>query len=145
GSSRERDALIQHLDPKDLIEFGMIPEFVGRLPVIVPMQSLTKEEVVRVMKEPRNALLKQFQLHFEMDDCRLEITDDAIDAIASFVLERDTGVRALRAVMENLLLDLRYELPSRRDLKRFVVTKEFVLEKLGGKPGDVKSDKRESA
>jgi ATP-dependent Clp protease ATP-binding subunit ClpX len=145
GSSRERDALIQHLDPKDLIEFGMIPEFVGRLPVIVPMQSLTRDEVVRVMREPKNALLKQFQLHFEMDDCRLEMTDDAIDAIAEIVLQRDTGVRALRAVMESLLLDLRYELPSRRDLKRFVVTKEFVHEKLGQKYGQPKPGKRESA
>ena len=79
-----------------------------------------------------------------MDDCRLEMTDDAVDAIADIVLNRDTGVRALRAVMESLLLDLRYELPSRRDLKRFVVTKEFVLEKLGGQ-GASPPDKRESA
>ncbi|MEZ5965892.1 MAG: ATP-dependent Clp protease ATP-binding subunit ClpX [Planctomycetota bacterium] len=143
-NARERDALMQHLDPKDLIEFGMIPEFVGRLPVIVPMQSLTKEEVVRVLKEPKNALLKQFQVQFEMDDCRLEMTDDAIDAIAEIVLHRDTGVRALRAVMESLLLDLRYDLPNRRDVKRFVVTKEFVLEKLGGH-GATPPDKRESA
>ncbi len=145
GSSRERDALIRHLDPKDLIEFGMIPEFVGRLPVVVPMQSLSRDEVVRVMKEPKNALLKQFQLHFEMDDCRLEMTDDAVEAIAELVLQRDTGVRALRALMEILLLDLRYDLPSRRDLKRFVVTKEFVIERLGSRFDQSKPGKRESA
>jgi ATP-dependent Clp protease ATP-binding subunit ClpX len=144
-ASRERDALIRHLDPKDLIEFGMIPEFVGRLPIVVPMQSLTKAEVIRVMKEPKNALLKQFQVHFELDDCRLEMTDDAIEAIADIVLARDTGVRALRSVMEDLLLDMRYDLPSRRDMKRFVVTREFVEQKLGAGRHRPSPDKRESA
>ena len=144
GLHQERDALIRHLDTKDLIEFGMIPEFVGRLPILVPMQSLTKAEVIRVMKEPKNAVLKQFQLHFEMDDCRLEMTEDAIEAIAELVMDRNTGVRALRSVIEQLLLDLRYELPSRADLKRFVVTKEFVMERLG-RPATEGGSKRESA
>ncbi len=123
---RDRDALIPHIEPKDLVEFGMIPEFVGRLPVIVPMRSLTRAEIVSVMTEPKNAMVKQYQAFFEMDGCELDITDDALEELAGIAMQRETGVRALRSLFEQLLLDLRYELPTKRDLRKFVVDAAFV-------------------
>ncbi len=129
-SGTERDLLIAELDPRDLIEFGMIPEFVGRLPVLVPMKSLSRDEILRVMTEPRNALVKQYQAYFEMEGCSLEFTPDALDRLAELVMERDTGVRALRSMFETMLLELRYTIPSKRETNRFVITREFVDERL---------------
>ena len=133
--AKERDQLVARLDQRDLIEFGMIPEFVGRLPVIAPMRSLTKDEIVQVMTAPKNALVRQFQTYFELDECKLEFTEDALERLAEIVMERETGVRALRSLFEELLLELRYELPSKRDTNRFVIAKDFVDERLarGGK------------
>ncbi|MCA8955919.1 MAG: AAA family ATPase, partial [Planctomycetes bacterium] len=127
---KNRDLLIPHLDQKDLIDFGLIPEFVGRLPVIAPMLSLTKEEIIQVMTQPKNALVKQYQAYFDMDGCKLEFTDEALADIAAIVLERETGVRALRALFEELLLELRYDLPNRKDSNRFVITREIVTARL---------------
>ncbi len=127
---RERDELIPHLEPKDLIDFGMIPEFVGRLPVVAPMRSLTGEEVLAVMTQPKNALVKQYQAFFDMDGCRLEFTDEALRHIAAVVMERETGVRALRSIFEEILLDIRFQLPSQRDTNSYVITKEFIEERL---------------
>jgi ATP-dependent Clp protease ATP-binding subunit ClpX len=144
----ERDRLLPHLDQRDLIDFGMIPEFVGRLPVIAPMRSLTRDEIIRVMSEPRNALVGQYQAYFEMEDCKLEFTEDALERIADIVMKRETGVRALRSLFEEMLLDLRYELPSHRETKQFLVTKDFVEERLvaGTKQkGPKKAPKRETA
>jgi ATP-dependent Clp protease ATP-binding subunit ClpX len=128
-SQKERDQLIPFLDPKDLIDFGMIPEFVGRLPVLVPMRSLTRNEVLQVMTEPKNALVKQYKGTFEMEGCQLEFTEDALGSIADQAMERETGVRSLRAMFEDLLLDLRFDMAGRKT-ERFVITKEFVLERL---------------
>ena len=128
--SKERDRLVRRLDQRDLIEFGMIPEFVGRLPVIAPMRSLSMDEVTEVMTRPRNALVRQYQSYFSMDDCKLEFTEDALRQIAEIVTERETGVRALRSLFEELLLDLRYTLPTQRDTNSYVITKEFVEERL---------------
>ncbi len=142
--TRDRDALIANLDQKDLVDFGMIPEFVGRLPVIAPMRSLTREEIVSVMTEPKNAMVKQYQAFFEMEDCKLELTDEALDEIAAIAMSRETGVRALRSLFEQILLDLRYQLPQRKDLKQFVVTPEFVRERLlGTRDGDGKKKSEE--
>jgi len=124
-----RDELIKALAPKDLIEFGMIPEFVGRLPVIATLDTLDKAALVRILTEPRNALVRQFQMLFELNGKELELTPDALAAVAEVALQRETGVRALRAIMEDLLLDLLYELPSRRDTTRFVVDEDVVLRK----------------
>jgi ATP-dependent Clp protease ATP-binding subunit ClpX len=110
-----RDDLIQHIEPKDLIEFGMIPEFVGRLPVVATLRSLQKSDVLRVMMEPKNAIVKQYQSYFALEGCELVFTEDALEEIAEHALERETGVRALRALFEDLLLDLRFQLPGRKE------------------------------
>ena len=122
----------------------MIPEFVGRLPVIAPMRSLALDEIIEVMTRPKNALVKQYQTYFTLDDCKLEFTEEALATIADIVMERETGVRALRSLFEELLLDLRYNLPDQKDTNRYVITKEFVEEQLGDASGE-SSAKRETA
>jgi ATP-dependent Clp protease ATP-binding subunit ClpX len=129
NSARDRDQLTPYLDQKDLIDFGMIPEFVGRLPVTVSMRSLSREEVLRVMTEPKNALVRQFKGMFAMDGVQLEFTDESLGMLADQAMERETGVRSLRAMFEEVLLDVRFTLASRKG-ERFVVTKEYVLERL---------------
>jgi ATP-dependent Clp protease ATP-binding subunit ClpX len=121
-----RDEFIRHIEPRDLIDFGMIPEFVGRLPVIATLETLGKHEMVRILTEPRNALVRQYQRIFEMAGAELSFTPAALEAIADLALERTTGVRALRAIMEDLLLDLLYELPARKDTRQFEVTEKVV-------------------
>ncbi len=142
-NATERDRLIHRIDQRDLIEFGMIPEFVGRLPVLAPMRSLTRDEIVKVMTLPVNALVRQYQAFFAMEDCKLEFTEDALEHIAEIAMERETGVRALRSLFEELLLDMRYELPSKKDTNSFVITKEFVQEQIGDELGQ--DAKRETA
>jgi ATP-dependent Clp protease ATP-binding subunit ClpX len=97
---------------------------------MAPMRSLTQDEIIEVMTAPKNALVKQFQTYVEMEGCELEFTDDALVEIAAIVMQRETGVRALRSLFEELLLDLRFDLPDRKDSNRFVITKEIVLERL---------------
>jgi ATP-dependent Clp protease ATP-binding subunit ClpX len=126
GERGNRDELVRLLIQKDLIEFGMIPEFVGRLPVITTLETLDKTALVRILTEPRNALVRQFQMLFEMNGKELTFTPEAMEAIADIALERETGVRALRSILEDLLLDLLYELPSRRDQTSFVVDADVV-------------------
>ncbi|MGE3171216.1 MAG: ATP-dependent Clp protease ATP-binding subunit ClpX [Planctomycetota bacterium] len=135
SSYRDRDKLIPYLDQKDLIDFGMIPEFVGRLPVTVAMRSLTLDEILRVMSEPKNALVRQYKRMFAMDGVTLEFTDDALTALARQAMERETGVRSLRAMFEELLLDVRFTLGQRKG-ERFVVTRELVHERLGRRRRD---------
>ncbi len=129
-ASKDRDKLIPYLDQKDLIDFGLIPEFVGRLPVMAPMIALTKDQIIKVMTKPKNALVKEYQAYFEMDDSKLEFTEDALHEVASIVLERETGVRALRSLFEELLLDVRYNLPNQKETNSFVITNEIVTERL---------------
>ncbi|XP_029112327.1 caseinolytic mitochondrial matrix peptidase chaperone subunit Xa [Scleropages formosus] len=107
----EKDRLLRLVEARDLIEFGMIPEFVGRLPVVVPLHSLDEETLVRILTEPRNALVPQYQALFSMDKCELNMTPDALQAIARLALERKTGARGLRSIMEKLLLDPMFEVP----------------------------------
>jgi len=120
------DEFIRLIEPRDLIEFGMIPEFVGRLPVLTTLETLEKHDLVRILTEPRNALVRQFQRIFELGDAELQFTPDALEAIAELAIERQTGVRALRSILEDLLLDLLYELPARKDTRKFLVTEEVV-------------------
>jgi len=126
GQPGARDELVRFLTPKDLIEFGMIPEFVGRLPIIATLDTLDRSALVRILTEPRNALTRQFQMLFEMNGKELVFEPDALEVIAELALERETGVRALRAIVEDMLLDILYELPSRRDETRFVVDAAIV-------------------
>ena len=115
--------------PEDLHKFGLIPEFIGRLPMISTVSPLDREALNRILVEPRNALTKQFARLFELDGVQLDFTDEAIDAIAELALERGTGARGLRAILEELLLDVMFEVPSAEDVAQVVVTREAVLGK----------------
>ena len=121
-----RDEYVRFLIPGDLMKFGLIPEFVGRLPVIATLDTLTNHDLVRILTEPRNALVRQFQALFAMSDAQLEFTPEALEGIAQRAIERETGVRALRSILESLLLDLLYELPNRHDTKSFTVDADVV-------------------
>ncbi|MDQ2874075.1 MAG: ATP-dependent Clp protease ATP-binding subunit ClpX [Actinomycetota bacterium] len=114
--------------PEDLLKFGMIPEFVGRLPVITSVHNLDREALIRILTEPRNALVRQYRRLFELDNVDLEFTDDALEAIADQAILRGTGARGLRAILEEVLLSVMYEVPSRKDVERVVITAENVLE-----------------
>ncbi|GAA3747077.1 ATP-dependent Clp protease ATP-binding subunit ClpX [Spinactinospora alkalitolerans] len=114
--------------PEDLLKFGMIPEFVGRLPVITSVHNLDRAALIRILTEPRNALVKQYQRLFELDNVELEFTDDALDAIAEQAIIRGTGARGLRAIIEEVLLSVMYEVPSREDVAQVIITREAVLE-----------------
>jgi len=123
---RELGRVLEQVAPDDLIEFGMIPEFVGRLPIICPLGPLDKTALVRILTEPRNAVVKQYQKLFEMENAKLEFTRPALEEIATRALERDTGARALRSVVEEMMLDYMYELPEHKIGNTYVVTPEVV-------------------
>jgi ATP-dependent Clp protease ATP-binding subunit ClpX len=112
--------------PEDLLKFGLIPEFIGRLPVISSVHSLDKQALVRILVEPKNALVKQYRKFFEFDGVELEFSDDALDAVADQAILRGTGARGLRAILEEVLLDVQYDLPSRDDIRRCVITADVV-------------------
>ncbi|WP_405057163.1 ATP-dependent Clp protease ATP-binding subunit ClpX [Kribbella sp. NBC_01505] len=114
--------------PEDLLKFGLIPEFIGRLPVITTVSPLDRDALIKILSEPKNALVKQYRRLFEIDNVELEFTDDAVDAIADQALLRGTGARGLRAIMEEVLLNVMYEVPSREDVAKVVVNKAVVLE-----------------
>ena len=116
--------------PEDLLKFGLIPEFVGRLPVVGVVHNLDKDALMRILIEPKNALVKQYQKFFHFDDVDLVFGDDALDAIADEALKRGTGARGLRAILEEVLLEVMYDLPSRTDVVRCVVDKEVVLRRV---------------
>uniref|UniRef100_A0A8C1W6L4 Caseinolytic mitochondrial matrix peptidase chaperone subunit b n=1 Tax=Cyprinus carpio TaxID=7962 RepID=A0A8C1W6L4_CYPCA len=126
----EKDRLLRLVEARDLIEFGMIPEFVGRLPVVVPLHSLDEEMLVQILTEPRNAVVPQYQALFSMDKCELNVTPDALRAIARFALERKTGARGLRSIMEKLLLEPMFEVPQ-SDIIAVELTKEVIQGKCG--------------
>jgi len=114
--------------PEDLLKFGMIPEFVGRLPVITSVHNLDREALIRILTEPRNALVRQYRRLFELDGVDLEFTDDALEAVADQAILRGTGARGLRAILEEVLMSVMYEVPSRKDVEGVVITSESVLE-----------------
>ncbi len=126
--SRERRAadILQHLEPQDLVKYGLIPEFIGRIPAITVVEPLDEEMLVQILTEPKNALIKQFQKLMRMDNVQLEFKPDAIRAIAREAYRRKTGARALRGIVEELMLEVMYELPSRKDVKRCLITREMV-------------------
>ena len=118
--------IIKELQPEDLLKYGLIPEFVGRLPVLVVLQQLDADALVRIINEPKNALLKQYKKLFSMDNVELEIEDDAIVRIAEMAIERKTGARGLRSIMEDLMTDIMFEIPSRKDIRKCIITKSTV-------------------
>ena len=126
GSKVDESALLKNIQPEDLLKYGLIPEFIGRLPVLVTLEELSKDALVRIITEPKNALIKQYRKLFAMDDVELEVTDDAVQAIAEQALERKTGARGLRGIMEKIMNNIMYELPSRDDVNKCIITRETV-------------------
>lgn len=120
------DVLLRKVEPEDLIRFGLIPEFVGRLPVIANLEELDVNALIRVLKEPKNALTKQYRKLFQMDGVELEFSDDAMQLVAEKAMERKTGARGLRSILESALLDLMYELPSLQDVSKVVVNADTI-------------------
>ncbi|NYG56515.1 ATP-dependent Clp protease ATP-binding subunit ClpX [Nocardioides perillae] len=126
-AERDADDLLAQVRPEDLTKFGLIPEFIGRLPLIASVNKLDQAALVQILTEPRNALVKQYQKLFELDGVELEFTDDAITAIADSAMERGTGARGLRAIIEEVLLHVMYDVPSRGDIAKVVVTGDVVV------------------
>jgi ATP-dependent Clp protease ATP-binding subunit ClpX len=126
GNDRDISELLQEVRPEDLVKFGLIPEFIGRLPVIGAVSHLDREALIEILTEPRNALLKQYQKIPSYEDVELELTDDALDAVADLALLRGTGARGLRAILEEVLLEIMYDIPSRTDVSKVVVDADVV-------------------
>ncbi|MGB3987111.1 MAG: AAA family ATPase, partial [Bacillota bacterium] len=131
---------LRQVMPEDLLKYGLIPEFIGRLPVVVVLDALDEDALVRILTEPRNALAKQFKKMFELDGVELEITDEALKAVARKAIALNTGARGLRSIMERTMLDIMYEIPSRQDVKKVLVTEETINEK--AKPQIVFHDRK---
>jgi ATP-dependent Clp protease ATP-binding subunit ClpX len=126
NEGRDVGEVLSQCLPQDLIHYGLIPELVGRLPVVSAIHQLSRRELMRVLTEPRNALVRQFQRLFEFEGIELVFADDSLSAVADRALQRGTGARGLRSIVEDVLLELQFELPSRRDVSRCVVTKETI-------------------
>ena len=127
GKAHQDVPVIKKIEPEDLLKFGLIPEFIGRVPYLVTLEQLDKEALIRVLVEPKNALVKQYQKLFEMDHVELVFEDDALDAIAEEALKRNTGARGLRAILENVMMDIMFDIPSRDDIVRVRITKDAIL------------------
>ncbi len=128
---------------EDIRKFGMIPEFLGRLPIICTLEGLGREMLIRILKEPKNAILKQYQKLLELDEVQLEFDDGALEAIADKAMEKDTGARALRAIIEEFMLDIMYEIPKDDNIGRVTITKEYI-QNTGGPVIDIRSNSLES-
>jgi ATP-dependent Clp protease ATP-binding subunit ClpX len=115
--------ILKKIQPEDLMKYGLIPEFIGRLPVIVTLEELSKDALVRIITEPKNALLKQYKKLFSLDDVELEIETEAIERVAEKAIERKTGARGLRSILERIMTDIMYEIPSRSDVRKCIITK----------------------
>ena len=127
-SKKEKDIgeVLSQILPQDLLKFGLIPEFVGRLPIIVTLGSLDRQALVQILTEPKNALVKQYQKLFELDDTLLEFEAGALEAIADKAMARNTGARGLRAIIEETMLDVMYDIPSETNIEKCIITKETV-------------------
>ncbi len=129
-AQRDDTEVLRHVLPEDLIKFGLIPEFIGRLPVMSAVSQLFKDALIRILVEPKDALTRQYQRMFALDDVELEFTEDALEAVADQALLRGTGARGLRAILEEVLLDVMYDLPSRTDVGKCVVDRAVVLDRV---------------
>jgi ATP-dependent Clp protease ATP-binding subunit ClpX len=130
-SKQEKDIgeILKSILPEDLLKFGMIPEFVGRLPIVVTLGALDREALIRILTEPKNALVKQYRRLFEMDGVELEFEREALESIADEALKRKTGARGLRAIMEELMMSVMYEIPSRENIAKCLVNYDTVVNK----------------
>lgn len=128
-NKKQRDedkSIMAQIIPEDLLKFGLIPEFIGRLPVTASLEKLTREDLVRILTEPKNALVKQYKKLLSLDNVELEFTPGALDAIADQAIERDTGARGLRSIIEHVMMGIMYEIPTREDVEKVIITKEAV-------------------
>jgi ATP-dependent Clp protease ATP-binding subunit ClpX len=147
AAERAAEDLLGQVRPEDLTKFGLIPEFIGRLPLIASVTRLDNEALVAILTEPKNALVKQYQKLFEIDGVELEFTKDAIQAIADKAMERGTGARGLRAIIEEVLLHVMYDVPSRGDIAKVVITREVVDDNVNPTliPREAEAKKKKSA
>ncbi len=147
AAEREAEDLLGQVRPEDLVKYGLIPEFIGRLPLIASVNKLDNEALVQILTEPRNALVKQYQKLFELDGVQLEFTDGAIAAIADKALERGTGARGLRAIIEEVLLLVMYDVPSRGDVEKVIISREVVEDDVAPTlvPREAETKKKKSA
>lgn len=122
----EEKSLSQQIIPEDLLQFGLIPEFIGRLPILAALEKLTEEDLMEILSKPKNSLVKQYKKLLEIDEVELEFEEDALREIAKKAIERNTGARGLRSIIESIMLEIMYEVPSRPDIKRVVITKDTV-------------------
>ena len=136
----ENESIMQHIIPEDLLKFGLIPEFIGRLPVMTALEKLTVDDLVRILTEPKNALVKQYQKLLALDHTELEFEREALEAIAKKAIERNTGARGLRSIIEGIMLDVMFEIPSDDTIEKVIITKEAALEE--GKPKIIYSEKK---
>lgn len=125
-SSKDIGAVLKEVSPQDLMKFGLIPEFIGRVPITVTLEGLDKEALIRILKEPKNAIIKQYKKLFEFDEVELDVEEDAVEEIARLAYERKTGARGLRSIMEKVMMDVMYEIPSDDNIATCVLTKEAV-------------------
>jgi ATP-dependent Clp protease ATP-binding subunit ClpX len=137
--------VFKDLEPEDLLKFGLIPEFVGRLPVIATLEDLDEDALITILTQPKNALVKQYQRLFELENVQLSFTDDALTAIAKRAINRKTGARGLRSILEDILLDTMFEVPSMENVEEVVVNEEAVMTDAAPLMIYAKSAKKEGA
>ena len=125
-AERQKD-ILRGVNPEDLLKFGLIPEFIGRLPVLASLQELDERALVQILTEPKNAITKQYARLFEMENVKLKFTDDAVRAVAKQALKRKVGARGLRAILEEVMLELMYEVPSQPDIKEVVISEDTIV------------------
>jgi ATP-dependent Clp protease ATP-binding subunit ClpX len=121
--------VLSEIQPDDLIRYGLIPELVGRLPVVAPLHELDEKALMRILVEPKNSLIKQYQKYFELEKVKLTLTEDAVMAIARLAVTRETGARGLRSILEDLMLDLMYEIPSQSNISEVIINREAVMDR----------------
>ncbi|MCL4153589.1 UNVERIFIED_CONTAM: hypothetical protein GTU68_027319 [Idotea baltica] len=131
GSDQEKEedkvTIMSKIEPEDLLKFGLIPEFIGRLPLLAVLNDLDEKALIQILKEPKNALTKQYAKLFELENVDLHFTDTALEAIAGLAIQRKTGARGLRAILEKIMLDTMYRIPSEENIKEVVVSEETIL------------------
>ena len=127
--AKEIGEVLRDVEPEDLIKYGMIPEFVGRVPVVATLHDLDQKALVEILTRPKNALVKQYQKLFEYENVKLRFSDDALEAIAESALERKIGARGLRMIIEELMLDLMYQVPNQKKVREITITREVVMAK----------------
>jgi ATP-dependent Clp protease ATP-binding subunit ClpX len=126
GKHREGLSNLHEVQPEDLLKFGLIPEFIGRLPVIATLDELSIDALIDILVKPRNALVKQYQKLFDLENVKLKFTDGALKAVAQEAVKRKSGARGLRAILENVMLDIMYEIPSQRNIRECIISEEVI-------------------